>query len=301
VSSERSPTANKRYAPPPLNAQLAKLAARQHGVVTAEQLAALGLGRPAIAKRVQAGTLHRVHRGVYAVGHAKLSDKGRYMAAVLAAGEGAALAGLSAATLWRAWRRAVPEIHVLAPGRPRRRTGLRVQGARHLDARDVTVHDGIPVTTIARTLVDLTDILTAPQIANVIHEAAFRRRFNAHATRAALARANGRPNLARLEKALAMNEAGSAGTKSDLEDRFVALIQSARLPEPAINEPVDGIEVDFRWPGLVVEVDGSGHARKRTRAEDRRRDRRLASKGYEIVRVPEDELESVVALLTARR
>jgi predicted transcriptional regulator of viral defense system len=121
---------------------LAELAARQHGVVTTRQL---GLTNASITYRVRAGTLHRVHRGVYAVGHKRLSEKGMYMAAVLAAG----LSGLSAAALWKAWRRPVREIHVIAPKQRRPQQGFRLHSTRHLDARDVTELDGIPVTTLA--------------------------------------------------------------------------------------------------------------------------------------------------------
>jgi hypothetical protein len=277
---------SNKVGPPPgldpsLNAQLAEIAGRQHGVLTAAQL---GLSRSAIAHRVKSGALHRVYRGVYAVGHRRLSEKGKYMAAVLAAGDGAALASLSAAALWKAWRRPVREIHVLAPRSRGPQQGFRLHTTRHVDPCDVTTHDGIPVTTMARTLVDLTDVLTAAQLANVIHEAAFRDRFNLTATKRAMARANGRRNLALLVQAIAANAAGSAGTRSDLEDRF--LDQLAGLPEPRINTKIDGIEVDFAWPGLVIEIDGPGHERPRTRREDAARDERLAEAGYQVVRLP---------------
>ena len=245
---------------PSLNAQLAELAARQHGVVTAAQLRELGLGYQGTSERVQAGTLHRIHRGVYAVGHDRLSEKGAYMAAALAAGDGAALAGLSAAALWKAWRRKVPQIEVLTPARRRQQAGFHVRTTRHIHPSDVTTHDGIPVTTMARTLVDLTDTLTPHQLANVIHEAAFRNRFNAEATKHAIKRANGRPNLNRLVHALALNAVGSAGTRS-------------------------GLEVDFALPGLVIEVDGPGHNRPRTQRIDRERELRLNEAGYEVVRI----------------
>src|SRR3954463_11092990 len=274
---------------PPLNAQLAEIAARQHGVVTTKQL---GLKRPAIAYRVQAGTLHRVYRGVYAVGHKRLSEKGMYMAAILAAGKGARLSGLSAAALWRAWGRPVREIHVTAPRGRHPQAGFRLHTTRHLDPRDVTTLDGIPVTTMARTLVDLTDVLTAHQIANVIHEAAFHELFDGQATREAITRANGRPNLERLDQAL---EANGAGTRSDLEDRFLSLI--AGLPQPQVNTKIAGIEVDFAWPDLIVELDGPGHARSRTRREDARRDAMLKTAGYEVLRLTAAELDRPDELL----
>jgi very-short-patch-repair endonuclease len=274
---------------------LAKLATLQHGVVTAKQLADHGLGRPGVAKRVDTGTLHRIHRGVYAVGHPRLEQKGLWMAAVLAAGKGAALAGMSAAALWRISRWTPDEIHVIVPGNHRPRREFRLQTCRHLDKRDVTWQHGIPVTTVARTLVDLTEVLTAPQIANVIHEAAFRKRFDERATRAAMGRANGRPRLARLEEALALNARGSAGTKSALEDRFLAHVREAGLPEPEMNVEVEGIEVDALWERRVVEIDGPGHERPRTRAEDAQRDAKLRAAGYDVVRVTAGELASLDA------
>jgi hypothetical protein len=287
VQDETSRQSTKRRAPshrdPSLNAQLAEVAARQHGVVTTEQL---GMTSSSITYRLRTGTLHRVHRGVYAVGHKRLSEKGMYMAAVLAAGERAALASLSAAALWKAWRRPVREIHVLVPGDRRPQQGFRLHTTRHLDPRDVTELDGIAVTTMARTLVDLTDVLTAHQLANVIHEAAFHELFDRKATREAITRANGRPNLAKLETAL---NANGAGTRSDLEDRFLSVI--ADLPQPLVNTKIEGIEVDFAWPGLVVELDGPGHERHRTRTEDRERDTQLEAAGYEVVRLTRDDLD----------
>jgi very-short-patch-repair endonuclease len=268
---------------------LAEIAARQHGVVTTKQL---GLTSGSIAKRLKSGTLHRVHRGVYALGHERLSEKGRYMAAVLAAGKGAALSGLSAAALWKAWRRPVREIHVLAPRGRGRQEGFRLHTTRQLHPADVTTLDGIAVTTMARTLVDLTDVLTAHQIANVIHEAAFRELFDRQATREAIARANGRPHLDRLEQALRAN---GAGTRSELEDRFLSLI--ADLPQPTVNTRIAGIEVDFAWPGLVVELDGPAHQRPRTKLEDAQRDAILEAAGYEVVRLTRDDLDRREELL----
>ena len=287
----------KRRSPPPdpLNAKLARIATRQHGVITAEQLGKLGLDGSATSKRVRAGALHRIHRGVYAVGHPRLETKGLWMAAVLAAGEGAALASLSAAALWRISRWTPDEIFVLAPGNRRRRNDFRLQTCRHLDKRDVTDEHGISVTTVARTLVDLTDVLTAPQLANVIHEAAYRHLFDERATRTAMARANGRARLARLTKALELNARGSAGTRSALEDRFFARAREAGLPEPEINVEVEGIEVDALWDRRIVEIDGPGHERPRTRTEDARRDAKLRAAGYDVVRVTAGDLAALDA------
>ena len=149
MTHESGLTSPKREAPPadPLTAQLARIATRQHGVVTAVQLGDLGLDGSARAKRVRAGTLHRIHRGVYAVGHPRLNERGLWLAAVLAAGKGAALASMSAAALWRISRWTTNDIFVLVPGHRRPRNDFRLQTCRHLDKRDVTYEHGIPVTT----------------------------------------------------------------------------------------------------------------------------------------------------------
>ncbi len=282
MPNKAHPQGSKTQAPPclPLNAQLAELAARQHGVVTTKQL---GMSSTSISKRIRAGTLHRVHRGVYAVGHNRLSENGAFMAAVLAAGKGAALCGLSAAVYWKAWRRKVDEIHVLVPRHHRPHPGFHVHTTRHIHPSDIIEHDGITVTTMARTLVDLTDVLTSHQLANVIHEAAFHNRFNRHATLAAMARANGRRNLAKLAAAL---RAEGPGTRSALEDRFLELVGEA----PRVNPTIAGLEVDFALDGLVIEIDGRGHLRPRTQREDRARDAILHAAGYSVLRLTSDDL-----------
>jgi hypothetical protein len=303
VAYECSRGASKRKAPPDL--ALARVAARQHGLITLAQLEALGLTRSAVANRVVAGRLHRVHRGVYAVGHCALSQAGCWMAAVLACGPSAALSHLPAAALWQIWRRRTTGTDVSVPRQQRPKPGIRVHVCRRLDPRDVTRRDGIPTTTVARTLVDLADVLSAEQLANVIHEAAFRDRFDPDRTRAAIERANGRRNLTVLERALALNALGSAGTKSALEDRFLQIIRAAGRPDPVPNAAVQThsgpIEVDFLWPDqrLCVEIDGPGHDRPRTNAEDRRRDRALRAAGHEVLRFAGAEIrpEAVLARL----
>jgi very-short-patch-repair endonuclease len=202
------------------------------------------------------------------------------MAAILAAGEGAVLSHLSAAKHWNIWRRKTTGIDVLVPGNRRTRTGFRVHRARHLDPHDVTTHQGIPTTTVPRTLIDLAPTLTPHQLANIIHEAAFRNRFDDRATKMALARAPGR-DLTNLHAALQAHASGSAGTKSDLEDRFLATTTG----QPLVNHK---IEVDFYWPdhNLVVEIDGPGHQRPRTKNEDAARDAALKAAGIEVVRIP---------------
>jgi hypothetical protein len=254
-------------------------------VITTAQLRAAGLTDSSVYKRVRAGRLHPLYRGVYAVGHDRLSREAQWIAAVLAAGPGAALSHLAAAAHWQIWRRKVPGIDVIVPGNRRDRKGFRVHRARHLHPQDVTTRDGIPITTPARTLVDLASSLTAPQLTNVIHEAAFRNRFDERATRDAIARASGR-DLSQLHAALRAHASGSAGTRSEAEDRFLAAWHG--LPQPLVNTKLHGIEVDFHWPDqdLVVEIDGPGHTRPRTRADDERRDDVLNRAGMTVLRIP---------------
>jgi hypothetical protein len=249
-------------------------------VITSAQLQAAGLNDSAVSKRVRTGRLHPLYRGVYAAGHNKLSQEARWMAAVLAAGEGAVLSHLAAAKHWNIWRRKHNGIDVTVPGQRRARRGFTIHRARQLDARDVTIYRGIPITTVPRTLVDLTTTLTTHQLANVIHEAAFRNRFSEPKTHEAIARAQGR-DLTNLHAALQAHASGSAGTKSELEDEFLARAEGT----PLVNTK---IEVDFYWPdqNLVVEIDGPGHDRPRTRAEDARRDAALAARGVRVVRIP---------------
>jgi hypothetical protein len=269
-------------------------------VITTAQLARAGLGHRGASKRGANGRLHRKYKGVYAVGQPRLSQQGEWMAAILACGPGSYLASLNAAVHMRTWRRRVTGIHVIAR-RERRLEGVRVHTYRRLDQRDVTVRDGIPVTTVPRTLIDLSDVLTPHQLANVIHEAAFRNLFDPRAVRAAINRANGRHNLHVLERALELNAGGSAGTRSELEDRFLALTSKSDLPEPLVNTRIQEIEVDFHWPqlNLIVEVDGPGHDRPRTKREDEQRDASLRAAGHTVLRILDHQIDQQPQKLTA--
>lgn len=253
--------------------EISAIAARQHGVVTIAQLLTC-VSETTVRRWVAEGRLHRVHRGIYAVGHAGLSQAGQWNAAILGAGDDAALSHLSVAEFWRTSRWPGRTIDVVSTRR-RRLDGVEVHTVRALDERDVAVWNGIRVTTVARMLVDLSDVLTPHQLAYVMHEAAFRRIFDERAVRAAMARANGRRNLHRLDRALELRAQGSAGTRSAKEDAFL----EAQNIEPLVNTK---IEVDFHWPeeGRVVEIDGHGHERLATRLEDDRRDAQLSARGW---------------------
>jgi hypothetical protein len=243
--------------------------------------------------------LHRRYLSVYSVGHAALSRDGELLAAVLAAGGGAALGHDSAAEAFELLRRPAPEIHVVSPRR-RAVKGVRVHRTT-LHPLDVVVYRGIPVTNVARLLVDLTDTRTTEELANMISEAAFRNRFNLDATRRSMARANGRHNLHVLEAAIDSYLHGSKGTKSRKEIAFLALVKSAGIEQPLVNTVVEGEEVDAHWPDrrLIVEVDGDGHRRPNVKRNDARRDRLLIAAGWRVVRVDAEKIKASPAEVLA--
>jgi hypothetical protein len=247
----------------------------------------LGLSRNGISRRVARGALTRRYPGVYSYGRGELSPRTRWMAAVLACGEGAALAHLSLAELLRLSRWPTEDPHVIVPRRHRPVEGIVLHHCRDLDPRDLTVIQGIPCTTVARMLLDLSATHTEYQVAFVINQAVFRRCFNLAAT--LRARVNGHPGSGTLTRAIALYEAGSAGTKSALEDEFLARI--AGFPVPLVNMEHLGYEVDFRWPEqqLVVEVDGN-HTRVKDKRNDAGRDRVLRAAGYTVLRFTGPEL-----------
>jgi very-short-patch-repair endonuclease len=271
---------------------LARIAARQHGLLRLIQLLAAGLSRQTISRRVRDGRLHHVYRGVYALGHRGLSRHGLWLAGAHAAGEGAGLSHLCSTALWGLRELRTDFVDVVAPTRRRIKGPIRVHVSRSLVPSDIVVRKGIPVTTVARTCVDLTDVLTPHQLANVMHEAAYRKCLNLAQLGEAMARGKGRPNLRRLEKALALNAMGSAGTKSPHEDAFLSLVQFADISEPRVNMHVLGEEVDCHWPErkLVVEVDGRGHDRRRTKRDDARRDRLFREAGWKVLRFSGDDI-----------
>jgi very-short-patch-repair endonuclease len=288
VPHQRPDRPSKREAP--------LLAARQHGAIKASQL---GLPSSTIADWVREGRLWRKYRGVYAYGQPHLSREGEWMAALLAAGDRAALAGMCSAARLKITKLEPEEIEVIVPGNRRQQAGFRLHTCRNLSPLDIVVVDRIPVTTVARTLVDLTDSKETEDLAFMIHEAAYLGKFSFPATRAAMQRANGRRNLDRLEAALQLHLSGSAGTRSRLEQRFRRLVRGAGLPAPRSNVEVNDFEVDFYWPGLCVEVDGPPHARPRTKVDDRIRDASLRAAGYVVLRFSEDDLNQRPAMVLA--
>jgi hypothetical protein len=277
----------------PLDAAIAALAARQHGVVALAQLEALGLGRSGARDRVASGRLHRVHGGVFAVGHPLLTRRGRLMAAVLACGEGAALSHRSAAAL-RGLRTAERAgIDVTSRGcAGRRRAGIRAHSAATLAPCDVGVVDGIPCTSLARTLLDLAEVAPARELERALDRAEELRVLDMQPILDVLDRSRGRRGAAALRAVLADHDAGSTPTRNELEEAFLATCRDARLPPDAVNAWIPypaggGAEGDFVWRAerLDVEVDGRGvHATRRAFEHDRRRDQRLTMLGWRVVR-----------------
>jgi very-short-patch-repair endonuclease len=264
------------------------MAARQHGALRARDLQ---LSRAAIHKRVKTGTLHRKYHGVYAYGHPRLSQRGEWLAAVFAAGDGAALASLSAGVFWKVSRFRETTIHVVTPLQRRPQPGFKQQWSKSLMPRDVLIRDGIPVTSVERTFIDMTDHLTAEQLANVIHEAAYLQLFNLRALRETMARTRKRRTNV-LERAIELHLSGSAGTRSTLEDRFLNAVRGAKVREPVVNTRHHDVEVDFRWGDLCVEVDGGHHDRERTKTEDRVKRAILEANGCTVVRFTQAQIET---------
>lgn len=249
------------------------LASKQHGVVARWQLLALGLSAQAIQHRLTRGRLHRINRGIYAVGRPALDREGRCMAAVLACGSGAVLSHKSAAALWGVgpWP---PVVEVTIPvASPRKRDSIRVHRRPNLLATHVTVHRAIPVTTPLRTAIDLAARLDSAKLERMINEADRLGLFNPEELLAELDDYRGVRGVRPLRSILGAR--AFRLTDSELERRFLRIVERAKLPFPLTQQNVAGFRVDFFWPdlGLVVETDGlTYHRTPAQQARDRVRD-----------------------------
>lgn len=265
------------------------MAARQHGVVTIAQMVTLGFDDNAIRYRLRVGRLHCVRRGVYAVGHSGVSWEGRNLAAVLSIGPGAALSHLSAAALWGLLADRGPPIDVTVDRRVASPPGIRVHAVRRLDGGERTREAGIPVTTVARTIVDLAAVASEPALRRAVREAQVQRKLDERALRAQIERAPRRHGIRRLA---ALIEPGPAPTRSELEDRTLQLLLEHGLPRPDINVVVHGlprpVEVDFLFADLrlIVEADGARyHDHRLARDADAAKQAMLEAAGYRVVRL----------------
>jgi very-short-patch-repair endonuclease len=265
-----------REQPTTLDQKIAEIASRQHGNVTREQLLAIGMSSSAIGRRLEKGLLIRQHRAVYRVGHQAPSMEATYMAAVLAAGEGALLVGAPAAHLMRLLNGAPPPPEVIA-GTNKRRKGAKRGGTLH--PRDATKHRGVPVTTVARTLVDLAASLPGEALGRACHQAMVLYRTRPEDVEEPLARKWRAKGAATLRSIL---RGDTKITLSKLERRFLAVLEENGLELPSTNERVGGRYVDCRWPErrLTVELDGYRyHASRHAWEQDRRRERQARGRG----------------------
>lgn len=275
--------------------RMAERAACQHGVVARWQLLELGLTRRAIDLRLACGRLHVIHRGVYAVGHQVLTIQGRWMAAVLSYGPSAVLSHTDAATHWNLRQIGAGAIHVTVPGRGRRgRAGIRVHSVRRLHPDEALVEDGIPMTSVARTLFDSAEILAPRQLERLFEEAERQRLFDLRALDAVCARNPGR-HARRAISALLKALQEPPATRSELERLFLDFCRAYGLPEPVFNTVVCGYEVDAWWPGtkIVVELDSFAfHSSRSAFESDRARDMDLKLQGIEVLRVTDRRIKS---------
>jgi very-short-patch-repair endonuclease len=274
---------------------LAALAARQHGVVSRSQLRAIGIDDDAATYRARVGRLHRIHRGVYAVGHPLLSRRGWWMAAVLACGPGAVLSHAAAAALWdlRPSAAAKTDVSVRGAAGRSRRPRLRLHRMPTLLQHEVTTRDGIPVTTPARTLLDLARTLSRRELERALDQSVRQELFDRAALDAVIRDHAGERGVGRLRRALSTHVAGTTLTRSELEERFIAVCDAASIRRPRVNAYVAGLEVDFLFPEarLVVETDGWQFHRTRAQFErDRERDAILVRAGYRTLRFTHRQL-----------
>jgi predicted transcriptional regulator of viral defense system len=282
-----------------LDRLIVAIAQRQHGVIALLQLLSLGLSSRAIRGRVAAGRLHRLHRGVYAVGRPDVTIKGHWNAAVLACGEGAVLSHRSAATLHGLMDARGGRIEVTVPCRSAiARPRIRVHRSTCLVLADRMTVDRIPCTSVPATLLALA--ATSPQnvLESACNKAEIKRVLDMRSVSELLARRSGHPGASRLRAVLAIDDLGTDRTKSKLEKRFLKLAQETGMPRPTVNEwisiPGEEMQCDFVWhrEKVIVEVDGwETHRTRHAFQDDRRRDRLLRLAGWDVLRFTHLDVE----------
>jgi len=280
---------------PPQGATIAALASAQHAVISLDQLTELGLTKGATRKRAAAGRLHTIHRAVYSlVPRELLTREGHWMAAVLACGPHAVLSHRSAAALLglRDWGWTKIEVTVPRHSGHHRR-GIAVHRSTVLTARDVTTVKNIPCTSVARTLLDLADVVSRRHLERAFDESEVLELFDLRAIADQLARNPTRAAASRVRSLLEEHYIGSTVTRTELEEAFLTLCRSAGVPDPACNEWVDfgdgepPVWADFVWreQRVIVETDGRKvHGTVRARERDPRRDQRALLAGWTPIR-----------------
>jgi predicted transcriptional regulator of viral defense system len=292
---------------------LAEMARRQHGVVSIRQLEGpLGFSERSVARAVAAGRLHRIRRGVYAVGHTDLSQRGECLGAVLAVGPGALLSYHSAGWLWGIWRGSPGPLEVTSfvPRHHPAPRGIVRHRARNLVDADRAIIDVIPVTSVARTLLDLASKLRGDQLRRALARAEELGLLDLDAIEAVIERNRGHHGAKRLRYALAIYEPPTF-TRSEFERRFVDRLVDSGLPRPATGWNEVGYEIDVYWPErrFGVELDAfETHGTRDAFERDHDRDLDFAISGIKTIRVSErqfrrepDQIATRVATLLARR
>jgi very-short-patch-repair endonuclease len=277
---------------------LARCAFSAHGVVTRAQLLGAGVTSEEIDQRLRKGALIREHRGVYRVGHRAPSVEARYVAAVLACGDSALLSGRAAGYLLGLLKGQPPPPEVTAPAE-RCVEGIKTRRCRRGEARDATVSQGIPVTTVPRTLVDLSSLLSLDDLARACHEAGVKHGTTPRHVEAVLSRRPTSPGAKKLRRVL---HGEAKVTLSTLERRFLRLLKHAGLPLPQTNRVVGGRRVDCRWPErrLTIELDGYRyHSSRHAWERDRHREREAYARGDDFRRYTHDDVIEDPTLMLA--
>jgi predicted transcriptional regulator of viral defense system len=262
---------------------IAEIANQAQGLVTRPELLAAGITPAEIKHRVRNGALLREYRGVFRVGHRAPSVETRYLAAVKACGRGAVLSGAAAGHLYGLLK-AGPRVPAVTTRTERRVPGVETHRSRRLDSRDATTWRGVPVTSVARTLVDLAARLPVEDLARACHEADVRYAVGPAAVEEVLERLGNAPDAAKLRLIL---RGDVRVTLSKLESCFLDRLRAAGLPLPETNRRVGARRVDCRWPSarLTVELDSYRYHRTRHAWEqDREREREARARGDEFRR-----------------
>ncbi len=263
-------------------ARVNALALRQQGVIFHEQALRLGLSAKQIKTWVATGRWRRLHRGVYAVGHAPLSDLGRALAAVFGCGPGALLSHRSAAGLWALQGMPTGRPHVTCPVPRARREGIVVHRSRRLTSAEGTLRRGIPVTTLPRTIVDLAEVGTEQEVERCVRSAERLHGFD----RTVLEPIPGRRGTRRLRSPAHF-------TRGHLERRLLEVLRRFGLALPEMNVRRHGIELDAVWweAGIVLELDDwASHRDREAFIRDRKRDRRHHVAGLRPIRATYEDL-----------
>lgn len=273
-----------------------------HGITTRAELLASGLSPAAIRHRLDRGLLHPLFPGVYAIGRPQVSREGWWLAAVFAAGPGAALSHRAAARLWEILEHGGghPDVVVPSQGGRRTRRGMTVHRCATLRPADVTRRDGIPVTTLARTLVDLAGVVDDRTLRAAVRRAAAIHRLDLVALRRQLDQPRREPRRARLRATLDRWVPGLQLTESEFEAHFLALCARHRLPLPEPQVRIGDHRADFLWEAqrLVVETDSARwHDTDAGRGDDYVKERALRAAGYEVLRFTRAEVINQPALV----